>query len=601
MTKSKIQMTNTKTKVLSFGICALTLFCYLCFVICHLTFAQEEEIEFTLDVKSPTVTLPKIFQPNIDLSGQGPATEAWPKNLAEEKILELWEKEIGLGGIYRLQYNLWEINELAKDKALQEKLLSNYEKIIQKITASGGVVILNLFGTPAGLGKLRDKRSAPLNLKAFKELVKSHIRNLSCLKRYNIWYEVWNAVDLDAFFLGRKQDYLNLYRIVAEAIKELRQETKIYIPVGGPSVSWWFQNCDGNTIITAQKSLIYELIRFCFRYRLPLDFISWHSYTTDPQIEKEMTIYKKTAVKLIRDWLSYFHFDQNIPLIVDEWNYDRGINLIPERDEKSHLCASYIFSRLNKMYEAGLDYQLYFSLQDFQNPKEGIIRNVGVFSILEKAASEEKYQPKVIYNAFKMLTNLGNNLFSAKINDEFVGVLPTQGKDYIAIVIYNYIDPEIAKNYLSRNISSFSSSSRKTLIRLAKTGWLDKIIQGKEDISSLGLDKKLKSALVYAQKLNELAIKFSKSSRSLKLKIKNISGDYLYQRYKIDYTCNLNCEFKPAEEKEIAVSEFYEEKIILEPYSVNMIILKPKPKEIEVPVSIPSEEIKEQNLNNTTP
>jgi len=29
----KIQISNTKTKVLSFGICALLLFCHLCFVI----------------------------------------------------------------------------------------------------------------------------------------------------------------------------------------------------------------------------------------------------------------------------------------------------------------------------------------------------------------------------------------------------------------------------------------------------------------------------------------------------------------------------------------------------------------------------------------
>jgi hypothetical protein len=33
--KFKIKMANIKTKVLSFGICALTLFCALCLGICH--------------------------------------------------------------------------------------------------------------------------------------------------------------------------------------------------------------------------------------------------------------------------------------------------------------------------------------------------------------------------------------------------------------------------------------------------------------------------------------------------------------------------------------------------------------------------------------
>ncbi len=37
-------MSNSKTDVLSFGICALALFCALCFGICHLSFAAEEAI-----------------------------------------------------------------------------------------------------------------------------------------------------------------------------------------------------------------------------------------------------------------------------------------------------------------------------------------------------------------------------------------------------------------------------------------------------------------------------------------------------------------------------------------------------------------------------
>jgi parvulin-like peptidyl-prolyl isomerase len=40
--KSKIQNSNIKTKVLVFFICALTLFCHLCFDIFHLAFAQDK-------------------------------------------------------------------------------------------------------------------------------------------------------------------------------------------------------------------------------------------------------------------------------------------------------------------------------------------------------------------------------------------------------------------------------------------------------------------------------------------------------------------------------------------------------------------------------
>ena len=56
--------------------------------------------------------------------------------------------------------------------------MANYENIIKKITDAGGIVILDIFGTPAGLGKALDKKSPPWDLKAFKELVKSYIREL---------------------------------------------------------------------------------------------------------------------------------------------------------------------------------------------------------------------------------------------------------------------------------------------------------------------------------------------------------------------------------------------------------------------------------------
>ncbi|MDD4894232.1 MAG: hypothetical protein PHW54_02835, partial [Candidatus Omnitrophica bacterium] len=449
------------------SICAV--FLIILFFIGSGSFAQQgDNLEFILDVNSPAIPLPKIFKPGVDLSGRGFHRQAtWPQGLAAVEVLDTWGKDIGYGGVYRLQYNLWEINQLAKDKDAQDKLLSNYENIIKKITDAGGIVILDIFSTPAGLGQTLDKKSPPWDFRAFKELIKRHMRDLSCNKRYNIWYEVWSAPDLDDFFLGRKQEYLNLYRAVAESARELGTEAKIYIPVGGPATSWWFQNFDANTVVTAEKSLVYELIKFCYRNHLPLDFVSWHAYSADPKTEKEVTIYKKNAVALVRDWLSYFNFDRNTPLIIDEWNYDTNANILPERKEKSFIASSYIPSRIKNMYEAGINYQLYFCLEDFQGNKENVVRNVGIFTF-NSEASGYKGEPKSIYNLFKMLSGLGSRMFttSLKSSDEFVDVIATKGQDRLALLIYNYIDPEIARNYLSRNIATLNSAERKSLLNI---------------------------------------------------------------------------------------------------------------------------------------
>jgi len=577
--------------------------CSLQLAACSSVFAQEGDLEFTLDVNSSTIALPQIFKPSIDLSGRGFHRQtSWPQGLAAPEVLDTCAKDIGFNGVYRLQYNLWEINQLAKDKDAQDKLLNNYENIIKKITEAGGIVILDIFSTPAGIGQTLDKKSPPWDFGAFKELIKNHIRNLSCNKRYNIWYEVWSAPDLDDFFLGRKQEYLNLYRAVAEAAKELSQEFKIYIPVGGPATSWWFQNFDANTITIAERSLIYELIKFCYRYHLPLDFISWHAYSTDPRAEKEVTIYKKTGIALIRDWLSYFDFDRNTTLIIDEWNYDTNANILPERKEKSYISASYIPSRIKQMYEAGINYQLYFCLEDFQNNKEGIVRNVGIFGF-DSEASEYKGAPKSVYNVFRMLSNLGNNMFSTSLkpNDEFADVIATKTQDRIALLIYNYIDPEIARNYLSRNIAGLNGAERKTLLNIITSSRLEKILSHSIEISKIRASKRLKTLLTRAKELNDRAEKFKSGTRNINMSIKNIQGNYSYQRYKIDSSCSINCAFDVLEEKELNLSDAYQETLTLNPYSVNMIILsKKQPAEPENTAGATGEQPAAQNIEKTS-
>ncbi|MFA5275413.1 MAG: cellulase family glycosylhydrolase [Candidatus Omnitrophota bacterium] len=561
----------------------------LLFIVCSLSigfpgfsFAQGDDLEFTVDINSSTVALPAIYKPNMDLSGRGVYSPGWPQSLSSKEVLENWQKDIGFSGFYRIQYNLWEINELAKNKDEQKKLLENYDNVIKNINDSGGVVILDIFGTPAGMGRVLDKKSAPLDLEAFKKLIKGTIRDLSCNKKYNIWYEVWNAPDLDDFFLGRQQEYLNLYRTVAQAVKELRQETNINIPVGGPSVSWWFKSLEPNTVLTPERSLIYGLIRYCYSNQLPLDFISWHGYSTDPLAEEESTLYHKYAVSLIRDWLTYFRFDNNIPIIIDEWNFDRDMNVLTERRERAYIAASYIPARIKGMLDSGIDNQVYFSLQDFENKKEAIVRNVGTF--------EKKGEPKAVYNVFRMLGSLGKNMFVIKTDDAFCKLLATKSDETIILFIYNYIDPQAARNYLSKNIINLSAAERKILINLIKTDKLNQIIAGSIDISTLHLPNKVAGFLSSALQISERTKKYASDARNVKINIKNLKENYLYQLYTVDSNCVKSCLFSPREEKEVAAGD-YSATLAISPYSVNMIVFKVRPKE-PAPAPVKEEEKK---------
>ncbi len=76
------------------------------------------------------------------------------------------------------------------------------------------------------------------------------------------WYfEVWNEPNLhNGFWTGTQADYFKLYRYTAEAIKSVNKDYR----VGGPA--------------TAGAAWVPEMISFCYKNHVPLDFISTHAY-----------------------------------------------------------------------------------------------------------------------------------------------------------------------------------------------------------------------------------------------------------------------------------------------------------------------------------
>ena len=562
------------------------------FLWANLCFSQTpDELEINVDFSSSSVPLPKIYKTSIDLSGRGSHRDiSWPQTLAVKDVLDTWQKDLSFNNFYRMQYNLWEIAQLAKDEPAQAKLLENYEEVIKKISDSGGIVILDLFGTPSGLGRVLDKNSSVRNLTAYKELVKDTIRNLSCNKKYNIWYEVWNAPDLGDFFLGEKSEYFALYRVVAEAVKELRQEAKMDIPLGGPSTSCWFSNMETNSILFPERSLIYELIKYCSNYKLPLDFISWHAYSSDPALEKQETIYNKPFTKLIREWLSYFNFPDNLPLVIDEWNFDTGVNISSKRGVDAYVAASFIPARLKNMQEAGVDYQTYFCLEDFGSNKEKVTRNLGIFAF-DAERSDYKGYAKAGYNILRMINLLGNELLPVQLTDDFVGVIPTKSQDYFAVLIYNYIDPAAAMNYLSRDIVYLNSAEKKAVLSIVKSDRIDKIISGQADLSILRLTTKAKDMFSHAIELNSLAKKLSTTNRKIKFSFKGAKEIYLLSRYLMDSGCSSNCVFEAKGEKEVDFTQEYVETVEMSPYSVQLLVFKKKP--LPPPAEIKADAAKE--------
>lgn len=118
---------------------------------------------------------------------------------------------------------------------------------------------------------------------------------------YNIQYwEIWNEPNLSNFWTGTPEQYYRLYEITAKAIKNYDPKLK----VGGP------------VLAGSEGPFLEGFLAYCKNHKIPLDFVPWHQYGTQP------STLRSSAIKL-RDLLNEYGFSKT-ESVLDEWSYYSG-------------------------------------------------------------------------------------------------------------------------------------------------------------------------------------------------------------------------------------------------------------------------------------
>ncbi len=140
--------------------------------------------------------------------------------------------------------------------------------------------------------------SPPKNPEAWYRYIQDFVRFL--IARYGIgevrqWYfEVWNEPDLRLpFFAGTRKDDFRLYADTVRAVKDVDSD----LQVGGPS--------------TSGSKWVPELLEYCQKNRLPIDFITTHEYAGDPLGGLERG--KDEKMKISMDLLAGVHQRGTLP------------------------------------------------------------------------------------------------------------------------------------------------------------------------------------------------------------------------------------------------------------------------------------------------
>lgn len=111
----------------------------------------------------------------------------------------------------------------------------------------------------------KGNKTPPKDYQKWDNLIKNLVQH--CTQRYGhaevaSWYfEVWNEPNLHQFFSGDQAEYFKLYKETAGAIKSVSKDYR----VGGPATA-------------AGGTWLPDLINYCSKNNVPIDFVSTHVY-----------------------------------------------------------------------------------------------------------------------------------------------------------------------------------------------------------------------------------------------------------------------------------------------------------------------------------
>lgn len=320
--------------------------------------------------------------------------------------------------------------------------LKSLDEIILSYKANGADVIMTFYGVPKALSSKCEKNgndykcsenwgiAPPRDYNEWANLVERIVRHYKNELGVELLYEVWNEADQnyvfrnDDFWISTEEEYFKLYKYSVIGAMKADRDVKI----GGPGSSVW------------DHDVVKNFLEYSAREKLRVSFITWHMYVGWNGFrgeKKEMEAISRS----VRGWVKENGFDEKTPLIIDEFNYDPGLQKPLEHE--TEFTSSYFIYALENMI-GSIDRQTFFHFNDFQNSElfagdPGAISRDGII--------------KPVYNAMRALSIFGGKneketpfFINVVKSDDSISALSSKTKDGGKIrILLSYFIPEVSK------------------------------------------------------------------------------------------------------------------------------------------------------------
>jgi xylan 1,4-beta-xylosidase len=313
----------------------------------------------------------------------------------------------------------------------------------------------------------------PADYGQWEALIKALTQHL--VSRYGVeevrtwFFEVWNEPNLKFFWTGSQEDYFKLYEHSTRAIKSVDSQLR----VGGPA--------------TSINAWIPEMLEFCRRAGIPIDFVSTHHYPTDDplwrnnnltieeffkQFAQEMGKYERGVLREMtakaRDQAG------DLPLYYTEWNTS---GMVPDAVHDEAYSAAMVAKTIadNDGLVNGYSFwtfsDLFEEMGQFAAMFHGGFGMQTIYGI-----------PKPTYRIFEMLHHLGTQRIPVEGGKgSTVEILAVRDASSLTLLAYNHNIPgaAICPEEVSITLKGITPNQSVTMTRIdhknanPKQKWID--------------------------------------------------------------------------------------------------------------------------------
>lgn len=269
------------------------------------------------------------------------------------------------------------------------------------------------------------------------------------------WYfEVWNEPNLDGFWAGTQDEYFKLYAHAARAVKSVDASYR----VGGPA--------------TAGAAWIPEMIAYADKNRVPLDFVSTHSYGVNQGFLDEFgttgTVLSKDEMAVASDVLRNRKEIAASTMPKLELHYTEWSSSYTPADptHDSYQQAAYILKKLKQSSGAVQSMSYWVFTDIFEEPGPRFEAFHGGFGLMNTQGIK-----KPAYFAYQFLNQLGSTELKNADRASYATV-DERGGAQVLLWDYTHTLPEGINNqqFFIKDLPPRAKGSARVALRGLKPG-----------------------------------------------------------------------------------------------------------------------------------